>query len=161
MKSNSIFCGHTSLLILLCVCLAACKPMDAFEKSVPIPGHEWQSSFQPEIVFDITDTISVYDVYIVIRHQHAYEFNNIWIKGTVQQPGDTARRSQQYDLRLANDETGWLGKGMDDIFEYRALIQPRTRFTRTGQYRFTIEHIMRQDPLLHVMNIGLRVEKID
>jgi gliding motility-associated lipoprotein GldH len=77
----------------------------------------------------------------------------------VQEPADTTTKTQQYDLRLANDETGWLGKGMDDIFEHRILIQQRTRFTRAGEYRFKLEHTMREDPLQHVMNIGLRIEK--
>ncbi|HEX2683910.1 MAG TPA: hypothetical protein VHL77_08250, partial [Ferruginibacter sp.] len=57
------------------------------------------------------------------------------------------------------DEAGWFGTGMDDIFEYRKLIQQRTRFTRPGQYRFTLEQIMRDDPLENVMNVGLRIEK--
>jgi gliding motility-associated lipoprotein GldH len=150
---------YLTLLVGICLVLASCKPMDAFEKNVPIPGHKWESSFKPLINFDITDTTSLYNVYIVIRHKNAYEFNNIWLRGTVQQPADTAQKSLQYDLKLANDETGWLGKGMDDIFEHRILIQPRTRFNRSGQYSFKLEHIMRQDPLLHIMNVGLRVEK--
>ena len=90
---------------------------------------------------------------------NAYGYNNIWIRGSVQEPGDTATKSQQYDLKLASDEQGWLGKGMDDIFEHRILIQERTRFRRSGEYRFTFEQIMREDPLQNVMNIGLRIEK--
>lgn len=133
--------------------------MNAFENSVVIPGQEWESGFKPMINVEINDTTSLYNVYLVVRHKNAYSFNNIWIKASVQEPGDTATRSRQYDLRLANDDTGWLGKGMDDIFEHRILIQERTRFLRPGLYRFTLEHIMRTDPLPHVMNVGLRVEK--
>jgi gliding motility-associated lipoprotein GldH len=147
------------ILILSLLFLAACGPINSFEKNVSIPGQEWARSFKPVVTFDITDTTSLYNVYMVIRHKNAYRFNNIWIKGTVLQPGDTALRSRQYDLKLANDETGWLGKGMDDIFEHRVLIQERTRFTTPGQYRFTLEQIMRDDPLKNVMDVGLRIEK--
>lgn len=147
------------LCVFFLICLAACGPINSFEKNVAIPGQEWESSFKPVFTFDITDTTSLYDVYVVIRHKNAYRWNNIWVKGTVLQPGDTTIRSRQYDLRLANDEGGWVGKGMDDIFEHRILIQKDTRFTRPGQYRFTLEHTMRDDPLKHVMNVGLRIEK--
>jgi len=147
------------LAIISCLSFVACTTMGVFEKNVTIPDHEWESSFKPEIVFDIDDTTSLYNIYIVVRHQNAYRFNNIWIKGSVLQPGDSTVRSQQYDLKLANDQYGWLGKGMDDIFEHRILIQQRTRFTRAGEYKFTLEHTMRQDPLPHIMNIGLRIEK--
>lgn len=150
---------HSLLCLLLILAFAACGPINSFEKNVSIPGQEWPSSFKPVISFDITDTSSLYNVYVVVRHKNAYRFNNIWVKGTVLQPGDTTLRSRQYELRLANDETGWLGKGMDDIFEHRILIQQRTRFARPGEYRFTLEHTMRDDPLKHVMDIGLRIEK--
>ncbi|HEY0677005.1 MAG TPA: gliding motility lipoprotein GldH [Chitinophagaceae bacterium] len=146
-------------VMMISVFLSACGPINTFEKNVPIPGHEWESGFKPVITFDITDTASLYNVFMVIRHRNAYGYNNIWIRGTVQEPADTATRTQQYDLKLANDEKGWFGKGMDDIFEHRILIQERTRFTRPGEYRFKLEHTMREDPLKHVMNVGLRIEK--
>lgn len=146
--------------LLFCfLLLASCGPINVFEKNVAIPKHQWEGSFRPVLTFDITDTTSLYNVFVVIRHQNAYGYNNIWIRGSVQEPGDTAIKSQQYDLKLANDETGWLGKGMDDIFEHRILIQERTRFLRSGEYRFTLEHVMREDPLQHVMNVGLRIER--
>lgn len=147
------------LLIFLCFLLPACRPMDAFEKTAAIPKYEWESGFKPSFVFDVTDTTAPYNMYIVLRHQNAYEFNNIWLRLSLQQARDTTVRSQQYDLKLASDEAGWFGSGMDDIFEHRILIQERAKFAKAGPYRFTIEQVMREDPLLHVMNVGLRIEK--
>jgi hypothetical protein len=49
---------------------------------------------------------------------------------------------------------------MDDIFEHRILITARPEpLTRAGEYQFTLENIMRVDPLPEVMNVGIRVEK--
>ena len=103
-----------------------------FEKNVAIPGHQWQSSFQPELVFNIQDTTSLYNIYFVIRHTDAYHFNNIWISASVRQPGDTAALSQKYDLTLSSNDKGWLGSAMDDIWEQRVLLQPLTKFSRAG-----------------------------
>jgi len=144
--------------ILTCL-FAACNNIDVFEKNVSIPKHQWESTFQPTIEFEIKDTTAIYNVYVVIRHTNAYRYNNIWIRATVKQPGSQQSQSQQYDLLLANDSKGWLGEGMDDIFEHRLLIQPQTRFPKAGKYQFTVQQIMRQDPLENVMNVGLRVEK--
>jgi gliding motility-associated lipoprotein GldH len=129
-----------------------------FEHNVAIPGHEWASGFRPEISFTIQDTTSLYNVYVVLRHTDAFGFNNIWLRATVEQPGDTALRSQPLDLTLATND-GWLGTAMDDIYENRILIQKLTKFRRPGTYRFTLEQIMRQDPLLHILNVGIRIEK--
>ncbi|MBN8855374.1 MAG: hypothetical protein BGO55_27180 [Sphingobacteriales bacterium 50-39] len=136
-------------------------PSDVFEKDVVIPGHQWATSFKPHVDFTIAgaDTADRYNIYLVLRHSDAYLYNNIWIRGTVQAPGDSVPKSQRYDLTLATNDKGWLGSGMDDIYEHRVLIQPDTKFTKPGTYSFTLEQIMRDDPLQHVFNVGVRVEK--
>ena len=51
---------------------------------------------------------------------------------------------------------------MDDIYEHRIALAPADQdlyFRRSGDYTFQVEQIMREDPLQHVMNVGIRVEK--
>lgn len=148
------------VLALFSIYLIACNKIDVFEKNVAIKDHEWKSGFTPALTFDILDTTSAYNLYIVLRHSDAYDFNNIWLKCTVIFP-DSSKKSQQYNLPLATNDNGWLGSGMDDIYETRILIQPRTKFNKPGQYRFILQQIMREDPLEHVLNAGLRVEKVE
>lgn len=154
MKKNFLF------LVPCLLSLVSCIPsIDVFEKNVTIPQQQWQSSFQPQITFRVTDTAANYNVYLVVRHTDAYNYNNIWIKVTVRQPGDLKSHSQRFNLTLATNEKGWMGSAMDDIYEDRVLVQPQTKFQKPGDYHFTLEQIMREDPLLHVMNVGVRVEK--
>ena len=150
------------VLIAGCLLWASCTlPSDVFEKDVALPGQEWQSSYQPTFSFDISskDTANRYNIYLVLRHTDAYNYNNIWIRGTVKQPGDPTVRSERYDLLLATNDKGWLGSGMDDIYEHRIEIQHLTKFNLPGTYSFSLEQIMREDPLRHVLNIGVRIEK--
>ena len=77
-----------------------------------------------------------------------------------QVPGDTLLK-QRLDLQLATDDKGWLGSGMDDIFEHRIRItKDPQKLAKAGLYKFTLEQIMREEPLQHVMNVGIRVEKV-
>lgn len=137
--------------------MAACVKSDAFEKNVSIPEHAWSSSFKPTIEVQITDTSSRYTLYVVLRHTDAYRYNNIWVNLYTLVPGEKMRK-QRFDLRLATDDRGWLGTGMDDIFEHRIAIAP-VRFPKTGLYTFQLEQIMREDPLPHIMNVGIRLER--
>ena len=147
------------LVVLFFSALLSCNSLGTFEKNIAIPKHTWSSSFKPEISFEIQDTTSRYNLYVVIRHFDAYRYNNIWLSVAMQFPGDTIRR-QSLDLRLATDDRGWLGSGMDDVFEHRVLITKEPQYLRKkGIYRFRLEHLMREDPLEYVMNIGIRVEK--
>lgn len=152
----------------LCLCLAiftlflaSCTTIDLYEKTVPIPGHQWSSSFKPQFQFNIADTTVPYQVYIIVRHNDRYNYNNIWVNLYTQAPGDTVQKVQ-YELPLASREKGWLGSAMDDIYEHRISITPQNQklyFKKAGEYRFTLEQIMREDPLQQVMDVGIRIEK--
>ena len=153
----------TITLLALMTLLVSCQTIDLYEKHVPVPRHAWSGSFKPQFKFQIKDTTTPYNIYVVLRHNEKYNYNNIWVNISTQVPGDTAVRKAQYELPLANNE-GWIGKesAMDDLYEHRIRITPREGITmKAGEYQFTIEHIMREDPLENVMNIGLRLEKTE
>lgn len=142
--------------------LFSCQTIDLYEKTANIPGHKWSSSFKPTFHFTIKDTAAPYQLYITMRHRDRYNYNNIYIKLTTQQPGQDSTQSARYDLKLGSDETGWLGSGMDDIYEHLIPLTPAGTpfyFRKPGEYSFTIEQVMREDPLENVLNVGLRIEK--
>jgi gliding motility-associated lipoprotein GldH len=146
-------------LLLVSAAWSSCtSPIGVFEKNIAFKKQQWEAVDTPSFTFTITDTLSSYNIYLVLRHTDAYNFNNIWIKFT--RTGPDTSYSQQVDLRLATNGQGWLGTGMDDIWEHRIpLTQGATRFRSSGNYQFTLRQIMRQDPLQHVLNAGIRVEK--
>jgi gliding motility-associated lipoprotein GldH len=152
-----------SLCLVPCALfLHACSSIDLYEKSVAIPGHSWKSSFKPSFTFTITDTASPYQLFLILRHNDKYNYNNIYINIKTKQPGQDTMQQGSYDLALATNEKGWLASGMDDIYEHRIPLTPSDRpfyFKKPGDYTFSIEQIMREDPLKNVLNAGLRIEK--
>lgn len=141
----------------------ACGKVDVLEKNATIPQQSWSSNFKPEITFTIQpeDTTSGYNIFIVIRHTDAYRYKNIWLNINTESPGGVVN-NQPLNLQLATDNKGWLGSGMDDIFEHRIQITPPQNPERltAGTYRFRLENIMREDPLKNVMNVGIRLQKV-
>lgn len=139
---------------------AGCSHIDVFEKNAIIPKQKWSYTYQPTFVFNISDTASAYNIFITLRHTDAYKYNNIWLKIGSTAPGDSIRY-QNLDLQLGTDAKGWDGEGMDDIFEVRKNITPGpVHFKKAGSYSFTVSQMMREDPLSHILNVGLRVEKV-
>jgi gliding motility-associated lipoprotein GldH len=140
----------------------SCTTADLYEKSVAIPGHAWKYSYKPSFTFSIKDTSSPYQVFLVLRHNDKYSFNNIYINLYARRPGSDSASVARYDLPLGTNEDGWLATGMDDIYEHRIALTPpgnQMYFKKPGEYTFTLEQIMREDPLMNVLNVGLRVEK--
>ncbi|MBK6378691.1 MAG: gliding motility lipoprotein GldH [Chitinophagaceae bacterium] len=147
------------LPVVYCLFVSSCTQIDIFEKNTAIPKYEWQQSFTAKGDFVISDTTSAYSIYLVLRHTDAYKYNNIWLNIGLQPPGDSMH-IQKVNIALGDDANGWEGTGMNDIWEVRKLLNgaPR-RFKQPGNYSFSISQIMRDNPLRHIMSVGLRIEK--
>lgn len=143
-------------LVPCALCFSNCTTVDLYEKTVSLKDHEWKSDFRPEFSFTITDTTTAYQVFFVIRHSEKYNYKNIWINLYSQPPGDTLHKAP-YELQLATND-GWLGTGMDDIYEQRRPLTNKIHL-KDGQYKLMLENIMREDPLKEVLNVGIRIEK--
>lgn len=140
----------------------SCTTIDLYEKSVVIPGHSWKNEFKPSFTFTIKDTASAYQLFLILRHNDKYNYNNIYITLKTKQPDQDTIQQARYDLLLATNENGWLASGMDDIYEHRISLTPSNEnfyFRKRGDYTFAVEQVMREDPLKNVLNVGLRIEK--
>lgn len=147
------------ILLFLSIFLVACGTNNVFERAERFASHEWPVTREPLIKFDISDTSSFYNIYVVIRHADAYRYNNIWLNITTQSPNDTPK-TQLLDISLADNTKGWLGTGMDDIFDRRARITQAPIRLKKGTYTFKLQQAMREDPLGYVLSAGIRVEKV-
>ncbi len=131
-----------------------------FEKTAQIPSQSWFYKNTLTFTFTITDTTASYNIYIVLRHTDSYNYNNLWLTMGSQSPGDTMLY-QNINIEVGNDAKGWAGTGMDDIFEVRKTLTPGPiPFKKSGGYTFTLAQIMRENPLKHILNVGIRVEKV-
>jgi gliding motility-associated lipoprotein GldH len=139
------------------ILFASCTPVDLYEKTVTVPGHAWQSSFRPSFEFIITDSTTPYNIFLVLRHNEKYNFNNIYINLHITAPGEDTTTIVRRDLTVATNE-GWEGTGMDDIYEVRLPLAEKFPL-KTGKYKFAVEQIMREDPLDNVLNVGVRLER--
>lgn len=158
-RFNIVKLQFALLIVAELVIIQSCTQTDLFEKNLVIPKYEWKQGVVAKGDFVISDTNTAYNIYLVLRHTDAYQYNNIWLNIGLQPPGDSMR-IQKVNLLLGDDANGWEGTGMNDIWEVRKLLNgaPR-RFKQAGKYSFRIAQIMRDNPLLNVMSVGLRIQK--
>lgn len=147
------------LYLFLVLFITSCEPIQLYEQTTIYPTHDWSSKQVNNYQFNITDTSSLYKIYFVIRHHNAYHYKNIWLQVNTQSPSDTVV-TQTLNLQLADDQKGWLGVGMDDIFDQRIPMNATPTKLKLGLYHFSVHHTMREDPLLGILATGLRVEKV-
>ncbi|MFN4285122.1 MAG: gliding motility lipoprotein GldH [Lacibacter sp.] len=143
------------------VLLQGCMPLNNYEQQVQIPHHRWTYDFTPEVQFEITDTAARYNVWVILRHTHAYAYRNIWLNIATRQPGDSTFQTERFELLLQQPDGRWIGTGFQDVWEIRHPLFTNLRFRKPGTYTIRLQQIMRDNPLEHIMNAGIRVEKAE
>lgn len=148
-------------LLLLAVGWSSCIKIDEFEKTAQIASGNWFYKYTPDFTFHISDTSDFYNIYVVVRHTDSYEYSNLWVRLGTKFPGDSMH-FENVNLILGNDLKGWEGTGTGDIFEVRKNItRGPVAFAKEGDYVFSIAQIMRENPLQHILSVGIRVEKMN
>jgi gliding motility-associated lipoprotein GldH len=150
---SKIYC-----ILLVLVFLGACQTIDLYEQVTTYPDHQWSSKQVNQYQFSIADSNALYNMYFVIRHHNAYHYKNIWLQVNTKAAGDSLQK-QTININLADDMNGWLGSGMDDIYDHRVLINAKPIKLPKGNFTISTQQIMREDPLQNILTTGIRVEK--
>jgi gliding motility-associated lipoprotein GldH len=123
-----------------------------------VAGKAWAYTDIKTVEVNITDTSSLCDVYLNLRHAGNYEWQNLYLRVKVVSPsGDSSLSRVSFQLTAADGK--WLGSGLGDIVEYQVPFKEGIQFKELGTYRFELEQHMRVNPLLGIHDVGLRVEK--
>jgi len=137
----------------------SCKKIDLFEQTKFFKQHQWASKDTANFTFNIADTNSMYKIFVVLRHEDAYHYNNIWMNITTTNPAGKTEK-QLVELQLADNKNGWLGSGMTDVYDHRVAITRYPIKMQAGNYTFSLQHAMREQELQYILQAGIRVQKI-
>jgi gliding motility-associated lipoprotein GldH len=143
-------------ILLMGFVLTACRQIDLYEKTKPFGKHSWATADTASFTFDIKDTTVPYKLFFVMRHEDAYGYRNIWLNIKATTPDTSFVVKKEFIL---SDNNKWLGNAMDDIIEHRIPFN-MLKLRKPGVCTFTLQQVMREDPLQHVLNAGIRVEKV-
>jgi gliding motility-associated lipoprotein GldH len=145
-----------SLLIL--VASGCGDRKSVFDQNVEIEHHNW--SYVNKVKFDvkIDDAEIPYNLYFNLRVTGDYKYANIFVLFQRSGPG-LHPATTRYEIKLANPDGEWLGKGTGNLYSYQVPFRTGFRFPSKGVYHFEFEQNMRDNPLAEVSDAGMRVEK--
>ena len=144
-------------VLLFCLASLSCKHIDVYEKQVALPSHEWYKKQHLVINFDITDSTS-HQLYLVVRHTEQFPYNKLLVNLSIQDTAKHTLSSINITAPLTDQNNNWRGIAMDDIYYSRFLIKPPI-FLKPGIYRFVLSHQMKEDPLTHLLNMGIAIDQ--
>jgi len=148
-----------SLLILsMTIFLSSCRSDIYFGKSHAIHNEAWHLNNIAEFPVSIFDVQQDYRLILSVRNTTDYPYSNIYFFFTTIYPDQTVRRDT-IECMLADRTGRWLGSGFGRIRESNFLIRDPLSTPLAGEYRFIIQHGMRDEALNGITDVGITIEK--
>lgn len=147
-----------SLLFILISAVLSCTHIEVKERIADIPRHEWRKNVPAVVELDIADT-AAYQLYLLVRHTQQYRYNNLVARISVKDTANRPVTSFRVNASLVTPSGKWAGNNIDDLYDHRIRLNTDVPLKK-NRYRFTISQLMKDDPLLFILNAGIAVKKV-
>lgn len=146
-----------SVLFIILLCLVACVPgHNDYSTFANIPAEGWDYREPVEFTPAITDSLAVGELVIALRHSNAYPYSNIWIEMRRFAPDSTLTHIDTLNITMADIYGRWYGTGLGTSYQITDTMPASIAIERGS--RIHIRHIMRQDTLPAIEQVGILFE---
>ena len=137
----------------------SCDSGMVYDQYIPTENGMWSWRDAMEFKVDISDTVSMHNIYLQVRHTVEYPMSNLYMFVHVKSPSGQNLKDT-INLVLAAPDGKWTGRGNSNIRELMLLYRKQSKFSIPGTYVFTLEQAMRE-PELPVTDVGVRIERVN
>ncbi|MBL7891990.1 MAG: gliding motility lipoprotein GldH [Bacteroidia bacterium] len=142
----------------LLILFSSCDPNRVFDENETLPENVWDRKNKLPFNVTITDTVSLYNVFINVRNADGYPYGNLFLFIHSTFPNGQ-KFTDTLECVLADANGKWLGDGIGDIYDNQIPFKHNVRFRLAGNYTFELEQAMRLEMLPLIMDAGIRIEK--
>lgn len=132
--------------------------------------NQWHKDSIASFKFTAPDTTEHYNLYLNLRNNNDYQFNNLFVIVDISYPnGKTIKDTLEYKMAKPNGEL--LGTGFSDIKENKLWYKgydDNFTFSENGEYEVHIQHAMRKNGeaeglavLNGITEVGFRIERLE
>lgn len=158
LRNNILLAGFALLFVF-----ASCDKKSFFDEYQTV-GSAWNKNDIKKFVVEQQDTLGSYNLFLNIRNNNKYPFNNLYVILKIQQP-HAAVVIDTLEFQMANADGSLLGSGFTDVKENKLWLKEGFQFKRAGTYNFEIQQAVREsgkvggvEVLEGISEIGLRIE---
>ncbi len=146
-----------SLFIFL---LISCEKRGFYDDYKVFEEQVWHTDSIKKFTFFVEDTIRRYSIILRIRHTTEYDFQNLFLFVELD-------KKDTLELKLANKEGAWTGKGIGDVREVEYIYKNNYIFQQKNKVVFKIEQAMRYgdfskiEKLNNILSVGVSIIERD
>lgn len=149
-----------SIFFITCLGLAGCTKNSIYAETRELPDGVWNYPNLLNFEFEISDTLSVYNLDLEIEHSTDFPYQNLYSRIFTGFPSGN-RLEKILSLELADKSGKWQGKCSGSRCKLNIPIQENAYFNQVGRYSLALEQYMRQDSLPGVFAVSLMVIKAE
>jgi gliding motility-associated lipoprotein GldH len=145
--------------------LFSCDKKRAFDEYKSV-GKSWNKDSIVSFDLPKLDSKKSYNLYLNIRDNNDYPFNNLFLIVSMEQP-DKTTTVDTLEYQMANPDGTLLGNGFTDVKESKLVYKERMKF-KSGDYKIHIKQAVRQtgkvtgvEKLDGITEVGFRIEKLE
>lgn len=160
-KNNFLIIG-----IALSLVLFSCDKKRVFDEYQEIDG-SWHKNQKVTFSFEQNDTITDYNMFVNIRNNNSYPFNNLFLIVSMLQP-DGVTKVDTLEYLMAKEDGTLLGDGFSDVKESKLWYKEKAKFPKIGKYTIDIQQAVREtgkvsgmEQLGGISEVGFRIEKAE
>lgn len=152
------------LFLMLPFFFISCDKTRVFDEYKELNG-SWSKNDSIHFEFEQKDTINPYNLFINIRNNKDYPFNNLFVIVSLKNPNSEIK-IDTLEYQMAYPDGKLMGEGFSDIKESKLWYQENFIFKNSGKYQVDIVHALREtgsingmDKVNGVTEVGFRIEK--
>lgn len=146
------------ILIPLAFLFSGCNENVIYEKSQDIASEGWHINEVVTFEKEIRDTTLLHDIYLNVRNNNEYPYSNLYVFFHTIFPDGTIYKDT-IEMILADRQGQWTGEGFGKIKSNSFHFRKDVWFPIEGEFKFTIQHGMREETLKGITDIGIRIER--
>jgi len=157
-KSNLLFLISFSMLFF------SCDKKRVFDEYRKLDG-SWNKKDTIVFLFEQNDTINAHNLFLNIRNNNDYPYNNLYVIVSLKQP-DGLIKIDTLEYVMAYPDGRLMGEGFSDIKENKLWYQENFIFKKQGEYTLKILQALRKtgeisgdEELKGITEVGFRIEK--
>lgn len=152
-------------ILLIALSFMSCDKDRVFDEYKNING-SWKKTDTINFSFEQNDTINPFNLFLNVRSNNNYSYNNIYLIVSLKQP-DNLVKTDTLEYLMANPDGSLMGEGFSDVKESKLWYQEGFTFKKQGKYNISITQAVREtgeitgvQDLKGITDIGFRIEKI-
>lgn len=152
------------LVFIVSIFFISCDEKRVFDEYKKLNG-TWAKTDTIQFNFDQNDTINPYNLFLNVRDNSNYPYNNLYVIVALQQP-DNLVKIDTLEYEMAYPDGKLMGEGFTDVKESKLWYQENFTFKKQGKYTVKITQALREtgnvtgvEDLDGITEVGFRIEK--